>query len=365
MSGRRRVALVVGTLALLGLTANPAQGGGDWHRIAYVADGDVHVVRPDGSGVRRLTWTGDNEAPAWSPDGLRLAFASRRDGDLEIYTMTAWGTRLRKLTDNDEQDSDPAWSPDGQQIAFTRSFTFESGYGEEHGRRLWVMAADGSGQHHLQSATQDWTGEEFATPVWSPDGTMVATLAYWVERLNDEGLYVTDLHGNDAWPLASVYSLPSWAPDGSSVVTCGLSAAPDAPERNDLDCWQVPLTGTPTTIGSSREHRETTAAWSPNGRLLAIGRSRILGPSVPDGWGPPVVTIMRRDGSLRDLATGLVPVAWSPDGGRVLATADGALHVIGVWRGRVTPLGVTGEDATWRPIPWCIPGVTAPTCPAG
>ena len=48
----------------------------------------------------------EDGAPNWSPDGRRIAFDSDRDGgtdeDAEIYTMNPDGSRLRRLTDNDD-----------------------------------------------------------------------------------------------------------------------------------------------------------------------------------------------------------------------------------------------------------------------
>jgi len=47
-----------------------------------------------------------------------IAFVSNRDGNRETYTMSADGSSLRKLTHDSGDDDSPAWSPDGAQIAF-------------------------------------------------------------------------------------------------------------------------------------------------------------------------------------------------------------------------------------------------------
>ncbi|NIM52761.1 MAG: hypothetical protein GTO22_26535, partial [Gemmatimonadales bacterium] len=46
----------------------------------------------------------DDREPAWSPDGTRIAFASNRDGNYEIYVMDADGSNPVRLTDNPAGD---------------------------------------------------------------------------------------------------------------------------------------------------------------------------------------------------------------------------------------------------------------------
>ncbi len=54
-------------------------------------------------------------APAYSPDGERIAFRSERDGG-GIFVMGSTGESVKRLTDF---GYDPAWSPDGKQIVFS------------------------------------------------------------------------------------------------------------------------------------------------------------------------------------------------------------------------------------------------------
>ena len=48
---------------------------------------------------------------SWSPDGSRIAFSSNRDGNFDIYTMSADGSGLTRLTNHPASDKDPVWSP--------------------------------------------------------------------------------------------------------------------------------------------------------------------------------------------------------------------------------------------------------------
>jgi hypothetical protein len=134
----------------------------EWE-VAFVSDRDgnpeIYAMSADGSTVRRLT---EHEmldgGPQWSPDGSRIAFFSARDGNLEIYVMDENGGNLRRLTENDAPDYNPAWAPDGTQIVFVSE--------RDGSPDLYVMPAAG-GESDVRRLTRP--GIEMA-PAWSPDG---------------------------------------------------------------------------------------------------------------------------------------------------------------------------------------------------
>ncbi|HJV32137.1 MAG TPA: hypothetical protein VJ558_08060, partial [Bacillales bacterium] len=85
---------------------------------------NIWVMNADGTNPTQLTNVPfDDKNPTWSPDGNQIAFASNRAGDIDlidsIWVMDNDGTNITQLT-NDEDDNQPAWSPDGTQIAFAR-----------------------------------------------------------------------------------------------------------------------------------------------------------------------------------------------------------------------------------------------------
>ena len=86
-------------------------------------ESDIFVIDEDGSGQTRLTSApGDDSEPAWSPDGTRVAFRSRRDHFRgEIYVMNAGGSNQVRLTENSHFDRLPSWSPDGTKILFQQT----------------------------------------------------------------------------------------------------------------------------------------------------------------------------------------------------------------------------------------------------
>ena len=69
-------------------------------------------MNADGSGRRNLTRdpAGDSTF-AWSPDGRKIAFATTRDGNFEVYVMNADGSGQQNLTRNPAPDRSPTWSP--------------------------------------------------------------------------------------------------------------------------------------------------------------------------------------------------------------------------------------------------------------
>lgn len=82
---------------------------------------DIWVTNPNGSGTKRLTSSPAWEVlPSWSPDATRIVFMRFDTGiapDGDLFVMDADGTHITRLT-HDAHAGNPAWSPDGIKIAF-------------------------------------------------------------------------------------------------------------------------------------------------------------------------------------------------------------------------------------------------------
>jgi TolB protein len=72
----------------------------------------IFLVRPDGTGLERLTDIGNNEEPSFSPDGRFIAFSSDRDGTKGVYIMRADGETQRRISPPGVKAFGPAWSPE-------------------------------------------------------------------------------------------------------------------------------------------------------------------------------------------------------------------------------------------------------------
>ena len=61
---------------------------------------------------------GVNSSPDFSPDGREISFHSARHGTRDVYVINADGSDERRLTSDEEQSYNPAFSPDGLRIAY-------------------------------------------------------------------------------------------------------------------------------------------------------------------------------------------------------------------------------------------------------
>jgi TolB protein len=118
-----------------------------------VAGRDLFVARPDGSGRRRLLATPRLEQPnAWSPDGRRILFTRwSADGRSDVYSMSARGGDVRRLTRACGENVGGSWSLDGNRIVLS-----STRFGRSH---LFVMRAGGGRAREL-------THREDFDPVW-------------------------------------------------------------------------------------------------------------------------------------------------------------------------------------------------------
>jgi Tol biopolymer transport system component len=137
--------------------------GEDIYTLALVASGE-----PTGKPTRLTRNLAADRQPVVSPDGKKIAFASDRDGDFDIYMMKAApeGRRNRpiNLTDNTAPDFAPDWSPDGTKIAFSG--------GAAGAREVYILEAVARGATQPINLTNHAADD--SDPAWSPDGGMIA-----------------------------------------------------------------------------------------------------------------------------------------------------------------------------------------------
>lgn len=147
--------------------------------------------------------------PAWSPDGLRIAYSAHQSGETSsIWTIPATGGTPERITAAGMFAQLPSWSPDGLAIAFESMVVDTSG--TRHVIRV-ISLSDGA-TRQLTADSTDSRG-----PAWSPDGTTIAFYAF----VNDTtGIWTVPMNGGMAKKLTTNLRRafnPVWSPDGSKI----------------------------------------------------------------------------------------------------------------------------------------------------
>ncbi len=188
----------------------------DGRSIAYIALGDLWILRI-GQAPFRLTDDAAVELePAWSPDGAQIAFASDRGGHMDIWIHDVASGSQTQLTHTREAASAPAWSPDGSHIAYLLDRRGIAATRVRPGDGLGGVVAPRS--------------QEIGRPAWSPDSRSVAVgnlFRYsdrYREGLNQLLIHSFELGSESAAVLMPGHSAgnrqgngPVWSRDGSQM----------------------------------------------------------------------------------------------------------------------------------------------------
>lgn len=207
----------------------------------------------------------DHIQPRFSPDGERIAFASNRGDDWDIWVMRRDGTDCVPLANDPAAELSPCWSPDGAQIAFSvwslRARTWE----------VWACPV-------ARPAARRFIATGLC-PAWSPDGTCLA-----LQRAPRDGdrafeIWMVDVaSGNDrriAGHEGAACLAPRWSPDGKALLYCvvptavkAAGAARGSPAIAEL--WTVDVqTGTQTRLPAA-QGASFSPTWASDGRIFFV-----------------------------------------------------------------------------------------------
>jgi TolB protein len=166
--------------------------------------GNPDIFRHDlssGSRTAIARYSGLNTAAAVSPDGSKVAMILSKGGSPDVYVANADGSGLRQLTHTREDESSPCWSPDGQWICYAGKQGVARGLYK-------VSVAGGEPQHIITSGVASPS-----EPDWSPDGKWIVFTA----QMGGFEICVVPATGGEVTVLTSGED-PSWAPNSRTVV---------------------------------------------------------------------------------------------------------------------------------------------------
>ena len=191
---------------------------------AGIAQGFIGVMNGDGSNATFLTLSGSGGGtdfqPEWSPDGTKIAFTTRREGDFDIYIMNADGSNPHNMFVSEPggfgqpNETNVSWSPDGTKLLYMSTNSLLA-------TNIATLDAAGIGPQSLLTRA---IGVEYGEPEWSPDGQLITYLHY----ANLPELWVMHADGTNQTQVvpANVVNLqaPAFAPDGKLLTVIGQPA---------------------------------------------------------------------------------------------------------------------------------------------
>jgi dipeptidyl aminopeptidase/acylaminoacyl peptidase len=276
---------------------------------------DLWIVPGDGSAApRRLTYTrGGESGAAWSPDGSRIAFSAKRDGDdvAQIYLLDVkQGGEAVRATSHGTAAVAPKFSPDGKSILFQSSFDpiaderkgrkykarVYDGFPirqwdrwlDETQRRLYVQALEpGAKARDLLGSTKlaavrgfaggpTSSGQDFQ-PEWTPDGrgivftasTNRSDAAFAATRYD---LYLVSADGGEPKPLTQgpdSYTKAQFRPDGKALYASVERGDPTySLER--IVMWEWPSQGKATVVTGEFDRSVANFTFSDDSRTIFL-----------------------------------------------------------------------------------------------
>jgi len=274
------------------------------------------------------------------PSGT-LSFLTTRDGNFEIYSMTADGKKITNLTNNKALDFWSSWSPNGKFILF---YSNRDGNNE-----IYRMDEDGKNPINLSNhPSNDYL------PEWSPDGNKIAFTSdrdhksREIYTMNKDGSEVVRVTENEFFE-----EVPTWSVDGTKILfTRQIKEKDDTSHAANGEIFIMDADGTNEKRLTFKKGYDSGAKFSPDGKRIAF-----YGPTEDKNF---ELFIMNSDGSnvinlTNDVLEDYSP-SWSPDG-KWIAYSSGTSEQYDVWvinvetrvKIRLTNVPKRNETPVWRP----------------
>jgi dipeptidyl aminopeptidase/acylaminoacyl peptidase len=228
--------------------------------------------------------TKSSTAPAWSPDGKRIAFGSDRSDKRQIYLIDPNGGEAEKLTSSDDGVGAFRWSPDGKSIAFTATDpqpddfkNREKKYGQfdaiDHDYRMTHLYVIDLASKKARRLTQgSFTVGAFS---WSPDGRQIAFDHRVNGALSNQDSANISVVNVETGAVRLLVSLdgpdrnPVWSPDGSRIAFESAMGNPNFYFTNSAIAIVPAAGGTPKSASSEFDENPSIVGWLSSGLFFS------------------------------------------------------------------------------------------------
>jgi dipeptidyl aminopeptidase/acylaminoacyl peptidase len=229
---------------------------------------DLYLLDIAQGSERRLTYTGRESSPVFSPDGKHIAFVSRRnESSAQLFIMPLEGGEAEKITDLPVGVYSPKWFPDGKRIAFGAN-----------------ILPDYKGDFQQLAALIDKQKKSKVT-ARSTENVMYR---YWDRWLTDgyfSRLFMVDLQSKkvtDLMPGTNNYFNMMGgvsydiSPDGKQIaLSLNSTQAPFERLNYDIYLLQADGSGQLINLTADNEADDVSPVFSPDGKKLLYGRQQI------------------------------------------------------------------------------------------
>ena len=292
----------------------------------------IYVVRPDGSGLRRLTRTGGVAgSPTWSADGKKILYyetdelgaymAKNAQSRIDIVSIDVATGKKTGYTASNETKFAPQWLPDGR-----ISYVVRSNAADAEGLRVWypdrrvVAIAKGMIRHST----------------WTADGKQVIYDRI-LQPASTQRMVPTFSRDPD-FELFLNEPFPSFSPDGRKLLYSFQAGNGTNPVDTSIEVMNADGTGI-TTLFRKEGYSAYNAVWSPSGDEVALSVGHFFrSPGLPAA----PIALVKSDGSgyrevVDDGVNNGFP-SWAPDGKRLVYRHGKQLMILTLAEGKSVPL---------------------------